>query len=447
MAKSDQLGIAEVQFPHSEGMLKMLLKNEKGSALVMVLLVVVVASIVGVAILSIGVNEDVQVSAEEKSLQAYYIARAAAEGMAQYIIDYPSVLESGTPIEDDLGNDLDTVEELIDKLEEGGSDEINFAGGTAVVTVTRVGDGVEIAATSEYLDNFVDSQTIIMEYNEAFDHLIWTEQDLDPSSLEVGTDPPGGGPVSLASNGEVDPESVDTDSTADAEYHDNVDEFYDEPYIPNNSSAISGPTEIGNNYNLNINGTAGELLDNFSVVTDTYSSDNVRLYNESTGEYYESGGSDVYVDAYYFDRIEINNGGTLNIDCSASDVNIVVDSMYIKGDLLITGTHNLNLYVKGDSNSYDLDIQTDMFGGGNDADQLRVYLKENTAMQFQANGDFNAFVYGPNASIDFRATNIEFTGAIIGEIFDNNSQPNLYYSEPSGDFFIDLFFEIVEWRD
>jgi hypothetical protein len=106
----------------------MINKTNKGYALGLVLIVMAVLSILGAALLNISVSENKQVIYQEKSKQAYYMARSGADAMASYIIQNvsnPSLIQS-----------------VIDKTSThsgtGGIDSNNFK-----VKVTKIGSTLE----------------------------------------------------------------------------------------------------------------------------------------------------------------------------------------------------------------------------------------------------------------------------------------------------------------
>jgi hypothetical protein len=59
--------------------------NNKGSTLVMLVLILAILSVLGTSLLSISVNENKLAIKEHDYQQAYYIARAGAEATAKYL--------------------------------------------------------------------------------------------------------------------------------------------------------------------------------------------------------------------------------------------------------------------------------------------------------------------------------------------------------------------------
>ena len=86
----------------------MYLKNEKGSSLTLVLIVMVVLTVLGSTLLFFNSSEARQTIREEKKTQAYYIARSGVETVLDYILNNPDKIENlNTKIninETELGN-------------------------------------------------------------------------------------------------------------------------------------------------------------------------------------------------------------------------------------------------------------------------------------------------------------------------------------------------------
>jgi hypothetical protein len=71
-----------------------MLKNNKGSTLVMLLLLLAVMSIVGIALMNTSVTENKHAILEHDYQQAYYIARAGAEATAFHLINDPLPIDT-----------------------------------------------------------------------------------------------------------------------------------------------------------------------------------------------------------------------------------------------------------------------------------------------------------------------------------------------------------------
>ena len=68
--------------------------SEKGSALILTILVLMVVMILGSGLVMTSISNSRQATEQVYDLQAYYIARSGADAVAQSIVDDPSRLES-----------------------------------------------------------------------------------------------------------------------------------------------------------------------------------------------------------------------------------------------------------------------------------------------------------------------------------------------------------------
>lgn len=66
-------------------------QSEKGMALPLVLVVALVLTLLGGALLQYAVTDTIHVARDEKTMQAYYLARSGAAAVAQHLIDSPQV--------------------------------------------------------------------------------------------------------------------------------------------------------------------------------------------------------------------------------------------------------------------------------------------------------------------------------------------------------------------
>jgi len=71
-----------------------MLSNNKGAALIVTLVVLVVLSTIGAAALNIGVSDTKLVVAQQKDVQNYYVARSGADAIASYLIKNPAQFET-----------------------------------------------------------------------------------------------------------------------------------------------------------------------------------------------------------------------------------------------------------------------------------------------------------------------------------------------------------------
>jgi hypothetical protein len=144
-----------------------ILRNEKGMALPLVLIVMVVLFILGVALLQYATTEAVQVSRSEKSMQAYYLARSGAEAMAEHLINNPSA-----------------VSQYLNKT---GTGSVPDSGGSFSVQVTEDADGnirIESTGSVEDVSERLILTLALKDPGGIFDSAIYSKNDPALSALK-----------------------------------------------------------------------------------------------------------------------------------------------------------------------------------------------------------------------------------------------------------------------
>ncbi len=122
-----------------------------------------------------------------------------------------------------------------------------------------------------------------------------------------------------------------------------------------------------------------------------------------------------------------SNADILEFDTSDGDMEIVVDDIYVKGDLQITGGNSLSLYVKNSAN-----FQTPTLINDDNPDLIVIHLADNSSLTFQAGMSFKGYVYGPGASVvDMAGATV--VGAIIADNFYGNGNPDITYQAPGSE--------------
>ncbi|MEW9123785.1 MAG: hypothetical protein AB2421_13830 [Thermotaleaceae bacterium] len=134
-----------------------LLKNEKGSSLILILMIMMVIVILSTAVLQLTSTELLQVSIEEKSKRAYYLARAGAEAaVSAWLQEAASNKPEGALKRVYLNLDTDTFQlnkptacggyfdVTIEKIDEPGSERHGFTQITSTGTVDNYSRTVRI---------------------------------------------------------------------------------------------------------------------------------------------------------------------------------------------------------------------------------------------------------------------------------------------------------------
>jgi len=121
----------------------MLYKNERGTALPMVLVVMIVLSLLGTALWQYSTADTMQVTADEKKMQAYYLARAGAEATAQYIRNNP---DSASTLINDQKTDPVYMSDGTDDFGNG-TYEVDVTGDPNNITIESTGTVTNVKQT------------------------------------------------------------------------------------------------------------------------------------------------------------------------------------------------------------------------------------------------------------------------------------------------------------
>lgn len=273
--------------------------------------------------------------------------------------------------------------------------------GTMSVAVLRSGDGdVTLTSTGTLTSGMTDTIRLRLNYMEPSDifrYAIFTDQDLDISGMDW-IDGPVGSNGSITSDAGVDRLTGTQD---DVEYANMV--FEEDPY----------PTDLGDQDDI----------------------------DENSDYDLDEGG--------YFHEIYFNGPSSdFTIDTGGDDLVIMVDDIYIKGNLIITGGGTLNLYVNHSANfqTPQLYNSTDGTEAGADPNDLVIHLADASTITLQAGLVFYGYIYGPGATV-VEWADATMHGAVVASSFAGNGQPQIEYVEPDDDIGIGDIeaYEIENW--
>lgn len=125
----------------------MIPKNNRGSALIVVLMVMVIMTILGTAILNISLSQTKQASYEDKRLQAHYLARSGAEATLSAWEDPNNVIKPSGDCKTiylDSSNQFQFVDipptNIIGKFDVSVTPPVNIGDDTVITSVGTVGD-------------------------------------------------------------------------------------------------------------------------------------------------------------------------------------------------------------------------------------------------------------------------------------------------------------------
>lgn len=390
--------------------------NKKGSTLIMTIFLVMLLSVLALALFTVAVSDKQQVIQQDDQMQSYYVARAGADAVAEFIILNPLEVFKMNGVE---------------------SDEFSIGAGTVKVTPTVISthsDGtaskIELLSVGTVEDR---SKSVTLTLGHlAMDHAIFTNDDLDVLGMEAVTG-------DLGSNGSITDEKngVPIDGR---DGHDNNEYMDITPIswgIPNVDILTSDLTE-------NSAFTFNDSVEEFGAVI---SFDSTKPSIEYMIEgLYDALGIDTYVTSTAvatiaeYDNIRLNlPSDTITFDTTNGDVILIInDDLQLKGDLAIVGNNKVIICVNniGDvytPNQYNID----------DPDQLLFYLAPGAKFTFQTPAVMNARIIGPEATV-YMSSGI-LNGSIIAGTFEGKGQSQVHYVESIYDHLI-TGFSRLEWK-
>ncbi|OPA80246.1 hypothetical protein BVG16_05765 [Paenibacillus selenitireducens] len=146
-----------------------MIKNERGFALPMVLILVTALSILGMALLGVSVSQAARTVHQEKKEQAFYIAKSGADAVASYIIDHYNPVSVSTTDE-------------IKNLNKGYLEQdISLGTGTFRANVTRGPDDTIVISSKGTLGKVTNQASLTLGMDEpvvTIDHAILASKDI-----------------------------------------------------------------------------------------------------------------------------------------------------------------------------------------------------------------------------------------------------------------------------
>jgi len=399
----------------------MLLKNQKGSAMIVALIVMLVSSLLGSAMYQYSTASTMHVAKDEKHMQAYYLARSGADAVAEYIIKNPDQL---------------TAQQMIDFLSGAPeSSEANLGNGRFKVKVSRddINNSINIISTG-YIDNDTQvpvtltlSETLIAgtpptDSTPVFDMATFTSGDIRLSG--------GARIVGEAGTGSIAPSSVRMDGGAKIE----GDLYIGEDGDPENVLDIpnwASPSDFVTGNIEPIGSARSYVLPPYPEFPDLQIRESLDLKGGPSNDETIANDGDCY-----FEEITISSGRTLTIDVGSTERNIRVGTLDVKqGDIIIEGTGKFNLYV---DDTFSMGGSSKINAGGNTS-QITMYYNGNDEINLSGSTEFIGSVYANTANIDLAGsgqvkgniitggTSVKMSGgssAIVRGIFAPNAQVN-----------------------
>jgi hypothetical protein len=341
----------------------MYLKNEKGAALLFVIIIFSVLMVFASAIIGVWGAEGMTAIRQEKQVKARYSAQSVANSVAKFIgdannSDDPFVLEvKGLAV----GEFLSTSSVSANPMSKSSLD----------VTVSRVSeDKIEVYATS-HVDGVAKNATLIMSGSGIDEDLIFDDLVYADGTLHLkGFD------------------SIEGDIT------------YGETLTGDNESCVNGSiTEES------INFSEPKLPKINDTHIGTVSTKDYPIMNSYDGD--------------MIDELEIVNGKPLKFNPHTDGQHVwilVVNNFEIKkGGFDIPDGDKLIIYIKPGG---EFNISTPNADPIDDANKLVIMAMEGSEVNIDANSGFKGFIYGPSADVNIKTPNIQFDGAIISNDFN-----------------------------
>jgi type II secretory pathway pseudopilin PulG len=339
-----------------------MLKNNKGMALPLVIVVMLIVSILGLTLLQVAFAQTTHAARDKSRMQAYYLAKAGVEATEKWLLNNTDKFNnikdktsSPTTLPDSGINGTFTVKVS------GSLDNIVLLEGTGTV------NGVNATATKA----LISSGDILNEM--VFDDTVYAKNIVILSGNVTINGSVGYG-VNMTSNG-----SVNITGTSGQK-----DKNMPSPIFPADPSTSaytydSGPDRLKSDTTLNI--LAGYNNSERMLVSRTF----------------------------YFN---VNNGTlTVNTGSAGSVVRLVTENFdFGGGSLVLTGSGRFELYVTKDMK---LGAGVELNEGGS-AKRFLVLLGEGATFDKAGGASFTGVIYGPEAQLKIAGTS-NFTGAVIGD--------------------------------
>lgn len=363
--------------------MKRYLRNNKGAALILVMILLLVTTILGLSLLSTGLYENKSSIVEKKHSEAYYIAKSSVDSAARYLMDpangaYVKSLIDAGPVESDpiaLGNGTFTMT----------VSEYNLPNQVPRLRIESFGTVSNASGT------ITEKESLLIEKITLFTKAIFASGDINNASNSyVEGNVEAGGVVAIKDVAHISiqppiehstrryPDSVmpNTDSfetkfgTNDAEYPGVFDATLN-PHMPDH-----GNLSVNNNLTI---------LDNID-----YANPNNRYGN------------------YKYNQMTINSSTKLTFDIS-QDLRIYVKTFSANNAEIEVKSSSgpqgkLFIYVE-DSFAFKGDILSQ-------PETFYIIAANNSTISMQTGNEvFNGYIYAPKSNMEYKSGT--FSGAII----------------------------------
>ncbi|RQD74637.1 MAG: hypothetical protein D5R97_07505 [Candidatus Syntrophonatronum acetioxidans] len=368
-----------------------LLRDERGLALPLVLVVLIVVSLLGIALFNYSTSELTHSVREEKKARAHYIARAGAESLARHIMEDMVILDEVKNIGDKIVFDEQDFTVVYHGLEEKEEEKV----GDLLVELERITDyRVEVTGIGT-VDEVSQRVKILLETQEKFDGVIYSLGSLDfqRSINEISGDIYSGGEVKFGGE-TVEEDKWDNHSQVNGIIRPGVKITFPPPEFPDEPASYEGDFILSNNTSDTIEHDPSENKQALNMI-------NIKNGAELT---IDANKGDVFVEA---EKLDMDPNGKLLLKTSSiHDLTLVVNDAELS-EVEVKGSGTARLYVRSEANLQTPHGVVTIEDGAN----LLVFLDQDAIMELRANSHFKGLIYGPEATVEM-GSNANFTGSM-----------------------------------
>lgn len=403
-------------------------KNEKGIALVYVILIMVVGTILVTGMIAMSNSENRQSIYQTKNMKAYYIARAGADTMIHRL----------ETIDKQYWDDFTTQHT---------TDPVTYGDGSFTVNILRTGDDYEVVSTGSY-QNVQQTAKAVLKYDaySKMDFAIYAKEPVVGLSVDTLTGDIGsGGTIAFGNSADeasyrpncqekvkMNPEvntPVLTEVLAD------LTNTVTHPLYPESiglhghgDTATTSASTYFSDVQVTHNGATWTID---TSAAEYYKYDNDALNQLEMTKTYHTGGKWVVV--YIADPSEIAGG--LRVTGNNNLMIIVEDQLELSGPLTLVGTGKVEIHLIDDSNDagdYDFNFATQqaVMGDPSDPGRMQIYMADGTTMNFDTNGSLYGYIIGPDSEVSMTNGNTDLYGALYAKIVDINASVGIHYVGP-----------------
>ncbi len=355
-----------------------ILRQEDGLALPLVLILMVVLALLGTALWHYSMSDLKQAVQSEQRTRAYYVARAGAESVANYLLKNPDSLAQIMQVNTAALSAEQTIEAA----------ELGEAGKLQVKVETTETSRIVITGMAA-IDAVNETVSVVLDTHEMFDGTIYS---LGSMTFHQNATVTG----DLVSGGSINPPDNHTGSILEETYI-----SFPPPIFPEEPDFYHGELLVANNDSHTVETSPPDKFQKTNIGNNATLSFNTTMSNETL--------------AVESKQFETSNNGKLSFNLNNSTTTLVADEISIRG-LEITGTGAVEIYVRSKIN-----IQTPLASDMQISENaiLIIYLDQGCVMEMLANSHLIALVYGPEATVEING-NADFTGAMIVEQLKGN---------------------------